>query len=65
LLAKYQPVIDDITAKIKQHGQGKIVIKTGTGANAKRLATLRANAVRKLLHRQLSDMMGHVSVITE
>jgi len=65
VLAKYQTVIDDIAAKIRQHGQGQVVIKTGTGANAKRLATLRANAVRKLLHRQLADMMGHVQVITQ
>ncbi|WP_207907094.1 Ig-like domain-containing protein, partial [Cocleimonas flava] len=59
ILAGNLKVLDEIAAAVKEHGSAIIQIKSGKN---KALTRLRANVVRKALHKKLGNLMGQVKV---
>uniref|UniRef100_UPI00262B90E6 Calx-beta domain-containing protein n=1 Tax=uncultured Cocleimonas sp. TaxID=1051587 RepID=UPI00262B90E6 len=55
-----QKVLDDIATAVKKHGSAYVQIMADK-ENAT-LSKLRANSVRKALHKRLGNLMGHVKV---
>jgi len=55
-------VLDKVVEAVKKHGSAQINVIVHN--NNLRLAKLRANAVRRALHKKLGNLMGHVRVNT-
>lgn len=56
-------VLDQIATAVKEHGSAQVTVKVTN--NNIGLAKLRANAVRRALHKKLDNLMGHVKVNTQ